>query len=70
MCCLCARRSFHGSCSVWVRRVDKLIVYASAQRRFAIEELGVAPDRVVLTPFMVDTQFFVARLGRTNRRGG
>jgi glycosyltransferase involved in cell wall biosynthesis len=39
-------------------RVDKLIVYASAQRRFAIEELGVAPDRVVLTPFMVDTQFF------------
>jgi glycosyltransferase involved in cell wall biosynthesis len=38
--------------------VDKLFVYASAQRKFAIEELGVAPDRVVLTPFMVDTQFF------------
>jgi glycosyltransferase involved in cell wall biosynthesis len=40
------------------RYVDKLIVYASAQRRFAIEQLGVAPDRVVLTPFMVDTRFF------------
>ena len=39
-------------------RIDQLIVYASAQRRFAIEALGVPPDRVVLSPFMVDTQFF------------
>ena len=38
--------------------VDNLIVYASAQRQFAIEELHVAPERVVLTPFMVDSQFF------------
>jgi len=40
------------------RYVDKLIVYASAQQRFAIERLGVPPQRVVLSPFMVDTVFF------------
>jgi glycosyltransferase involved in cell wall biosynthesis len=40
------------------RRVDRLIVYASAQRRFAIEALGYPPERVVLHPFMVDTEFW------------
>ena len=40
------------------RRVDHVIVYASAQQRFAIETLGYPPDRVVLHPFMVDTQFW------------
>jgi glycosyltransferase involved in cell wall biosynthesis len=50
-------------------RVDKLFVYASAQRRFAIDELRVAPERVVLTPFMVDTQFFSpANVERPARR--
>jgi glycosyltransferase involved in cell wall biosynthesis len=51
------------------RYVDKLIVYASAQRRFAVEQLGVAPERVVLTPFMVDTDFFSpAESPRSSRR--
>jgi glycosyltransferase involved in cell wall biosynthesis len=50
-------------------RVDKLFVYASAQGRFAIDELRVAPERVVLTPFMVDTQFFSpANVARPVRR--
>ena len=40
------------------RRVDVVVVYASAQRRFAIDELGYRPDQVVLTPFMVDTDFW------------
>lgn len=40
------------------RRIDLLLVYASAQARFAIERLGVAADAVVLTPFQVDTTFF------------
>jgi len=41
--------------------IDTLFVYASEQRRFIVERLGVPPDRVVLTPFMVDTGFFVPR---------
>lgn len=50
-------------------RIDKLFVYASAQRRFAIDELGMPPERVVLTPFMVDTQFFsAANVERSVRR--
>ncbi len=40
------------------RRVDHVIVYASEQRRFAIETLGYPPDRVLLHPFMVDTKFW------------
>jgi glycosyltransferase involved in cell wall biosynthesis len=40
------------------RRVDRVVVYADAQRRFAIEHLGYAPERVVLHPFMVDTAFW------------
>lgn len=40
--------------------IDVLFVYADAQRRFAIDVLGVPADRVVLTPFMVDTKFFAA----------
>jgi glycosyltransferase involved in cell wall biosynthesis len=38
--------------------IDVLFVYAEAQRRFAIDVLGVPADRVVLTPFMVDAEFF------------
>jgi glycosyltransferase involved in cell wall biosynthesis len=38
--------------------IDRVIVYASSQRRFAIERLGYGPDQVVLTPFMVDTEFW------------
>ena len=40
------------------RRIDGVVVYASAQRTFAIDELGYRPDQVVLTPFMVDTDFW------------
>ena len=40
------------------RRVDVVVVYASEQRRIAIETLGYPPERVVLHPFMVDTEFW------------
>jgi glycosyltransferase involved in cell wall biosynthesis len=39
-------------------RIDQFIVYASAQRTFVIERLGMPAERVTLTPFMVDTRFF------------
>jgi glycosyltransferase involved in cell wall biosynthesis len=39
-------------------RIDRLLVYATAQREFAINKLGVDPGAVILTPFMVDTAFF------------
>jgi glycosyltransferase involved in cell wall biosynthesis len=40
------------------RRIDHVLVYSSAQRTVAINELGYAPERVTLTPFMVDTAFW------------
>jgi glycosyltransferase involved in cell wall biosynthesis len=40
------------------RTIDLVIVYASSQRRFAIEHLGYPADAVVLHPFMVDTEFW------------
>jgi glycosyltransferase involved in cell wall biosynthesis len=42
------------------RHIDTMIVYSSAQRDFVTGELGFPPDRVVLTPFTVDTAFFTA----------
>jgi glycosyltransferase involved in cell wall biosynthesis len=41
-------------------RIDVMFVYATSQRRFAIDHLRMAPDDVVLTTFMVDTEFFSA----------
>ncbi len=38
--------------------VDTVLVYSSWQQRFIHEELGFPADRVVFTPFMVDTHFF------------
>lgn len=38
--------------------IDRWIVYSSAQADFVRERFGVPADRVVLTPFMVDTRFF------------
>lgn len=38
--------------------VDLYLVYATRQKAFIERELGVAPERVVLTPFAVDTTFF------------
>jgi glycosyltransferase involved in cell wall biosynthesis len=39
-------------------RVDALVVYASEQARFAVEELGYRREQVVLSHFMVDTGFW------------
>jgi glycosyltransferase involved in cell wall biosynthesis len=35
-----------------------MLVYATAQERFVVDELGMPADRVVLTTFMVDTSFW------------
>lgn len=40
------------------RKIDVVVVYSSAQRRYAIEELGYRPEQVVLSTFMVDTDFW------------
>lgn len=40
------------------RRIDEMVVYASAQKTFITERLGFPCDRVTLSPFMVDSQFF------------
>lgn len=40
------------------RCADLVVVYATAQRRFAIERLGWTADALLLTPFAVDTAFF------------
>jgi glycosyltransferase involved in cell wall biosynthesis len=44
-------------------RIDHYAVYCSAQQRFIESELGVPSDRILLTPFMVDTEFFDAMNG-------
>lgn len=38
--------------------IDTFLVYASAQKQFIEQRWGVPAERVVLTPFMVDTSFF------------
>ncbi len=38
--------------------IDRMFVYATAQRAFVIDRLGMNPSLVSLTPFMVDTVFF------------
>ena len=43
-------------------RIDAVVVYSSAQQRFAIDHLGYPPERVVLTPFAVDTEFWHPRV--------
>lgn len=40
------------------RSIDRWIVYSSAQAEFVRRRFGVSEDRVVLTSFMVDTEFF------------
>lgn len=49
------------------RRIDRLFVYADAQATFAHERLGVPRDSIVLTPFMVDTEFFAPAEAPPNR---
>jgi glycosyltransferase involved in cell wall biosynthesis len=38
--------------------IDKVAVYASAQRDVAVDQLGYRPDQIALMPFMVDTSFW------------
>ncbi|CAN0275349.1 unnamed protein product, partial [Phaeothamnion confervicola] len=40
------------------RHIDQLLVYSSAQQRFIVDQLHVAPAKVTVTPFMVDSRFF------------
>ena len=44
--------------------IDRFFVYATAQQRSPVDRLGVPADRVSLTPFMVDTDFFAPDRGR------
>jgi glycosyltransferase involved in cell wall biosynthesis len=48
-------------------RIDAVVVYSSAQQRFAVEHLGYPPERVVLTPFAVDTEFWHPRVEAQTR---
>jgi glycosyltransferase involved in cell wall biosynthesis len=41
--------------------VDRFVVYCSSQRDHLVERLGAAPEQVLLTPFMVDGDFFAPR---------
>ena len=38
--------------------IDRMIVYASCQADYVVEALGYPRERIVLTPFMVDSAFF------------
>ena len=40
------------------RRIDEMVVYASAQRDFVVQRLRFPRDRVTMSNFMVDTSFF------------
>lgn len=49
-------------------QVDRFVVYCSHQANFVQTGLGVAADRIVLTPFMVDTAFFAPDAVDVERR--
>jgi glycosyltransferase involved in cell wall biosynthesis len=38
--------------------IDTFLVYATAQKQFIERRWKISPERVVLTPFMVDSEFF------------
>jgi len=40
------------------RRIDAIVVYSSWQERFVTRDLGFPAERVLRSPFMVDTAFF------------
>jgi glycosyltransferase involved in cell wall biosynthesis len=42
------------------RRIDEMVVYSSAQRRYIVDELGYPAAAITSSPFMVDTRFFSA----------
>jgi glycosyltransferase involved in cell wall biosynthesis len=49
-------------------RIDRYVVYCSRQAEFIRDGLGVSAERVVLTPFMVDTDFFAPAASAVPRR--
>ena len=50
------------------RYVDTMVVYSTAQRHFVRDELGFPGERILLTPFTVDTAFF--KPGRVGSKAG
>src|SRR5262245_53342750 len=48
--------------------IDRFAVYCTAQREHLVEQLGARPEQVVLTPFMVDAEFFQPSAVRAHRR--
>lgn len=48
--------------------IDRYIVYSSSQAAFVEQRLGVARDHIVLTAFMVDTDFFAPSAVSVERR--
>jgi glycosyltransferase involved in cell wall biosynthesis len=50
--------------------IDLFFVYSSWQARFITERWRVPPERVALTPFMVDSRFFSLDQVASSREGG
>ena len=40
------------------RRIDRIILWTSAHRDFAVEKLGVPPEKITFIPHFVDDRFF------------
>lgn len=49
-------------------RIDRMIVYSSRQRHLIVASLSYPSERIVLSPFMVDTTFFAPDTVDTPRR--
>lgn len=52
----------------WLRlysHINTFFVYSSWQKQFIESRWPIAPERVIFTPFMVDTQFFAAEQARS-----
>lgn len=49
-------------------QIDCYIVYCTSQARFVRDRLGVGAERIVLTPFMVDSQFFSRGVASASQR--
>jgi glycosyltransferase involved in cell wall biosynthesis len=49
-------------------RIDRMVVYSSRQRDLIVAALSYPSDRIVLSPFMVDTTFFAPDAVDTPRR--
>ena len=40
------------------RRMDTIVLYADAQQRWAVDQLGIAPEKLALIPFHADASFY------------